>query len=43
MRSKNNEFWFDIKIFFKTFLKVFKKEGISEHGMETSQNLGIIY
>ncbi len=30
-------FWLDVKIFFKTFVKVFKREGISEEGQATSE------
>lgn len=30
-------FWLDVKIFFMTILKVFKREGISEEGQATSE------
>lgn len=30
-------FWMDVKIFFMTILKVFKREGISEEGQATSE------
>lgn len=30
-------FWFDVKIFFMTILKVFKREGISEEGQATRE------
>lgn len=30
-------FWLDVKIFFMTFLKVFKREGISEEGQATRE------
>ena len=30
-------FWFDVKIFFMTVLKVFKREGISEEGQATRE------
>jgi lipopolysaccharide/colanic/teichoic acid biosynthesis glycosyltransferase len=30
-------FWLDVKIFFKTILKVFKREGISEEGQATRE------
>ena len=30
-------FWFDVKIFFMTFIKVFKREGISEEGHATRE------
>ena len=36
----NQSFFNDIKILFKTVGKVIKREGISEEGMETAQDLG---
>ena len=30
-------FWLDVKIFFMTIMKVFKREGISEEGQATSE------
>jgi lipopolysaccharide/colanic/teichoic acid biosynthesis glycosyltransferase len=30
-------FWLDVKIFFMTIFKVFKREGISEEGQATSE------
>jgi lipopolysaccharide/colanic/teichoic acid biosynthesis glycosyltransferase len=33
-------FFIDIKLLFKTIVKVIKREGISEEGMETAQDLG---
>lgn len=33
----NLSFWLDVKIFFMTILKVFKREGISEEGQATSE------
>ncbi len=33
-------FWQDLKIFFKTFGKVFKRSGINKEGMATYENLG---
>lgn len=37
---ENITFLGDVKIIFKTFVNVLKREGISEEGMETAQNLG---
>lgn len=33
-------FWGDIKLIFETFIKVFKREDISEEGMETAEDFG---
>ncbi len=33
-------FWGDIKIIFKTAIKVFQRDGISEEGMATAEDLG---
>ena len=37
---ENITLWGDIKIIFKTVLKVFKREGITEDGMATAADLG---
>ena len=37
---KNITFWGDLKIIFLTFLKVFKREGISAEGMDTAEDFG---
>ncbi len=37
---ENITFWGDVKIIFKTVVSVFKKEGITEEGMATAEDLG---
>ncbi len=37
---KNITFWNDVKIIFMTVLKVLKREGISDEGMATAEDLG---
>lgn len=37
---ENITFWADVKLIFKTFAKVFKREDISEEGMETAEDFG---
>lgn len=37
---ENITFWGDVKLIFETFIKVFKREDISEEGMETAEDLG---